>query len=251
MNENSDSGLIEAISPNDEMFQDNLQHYFSVGRSALENILAAMQLAGCQTVNSILDLPSGHGRVLRHVRARFPYAQITACDLNHDGVDFCAHTFGANPMYSASDFRQVDLASQFDLIWCGSLFTHFNRARCSDLLAFLSKHLLPRGLLLFTTHGRFSAHMLRSGKSPYGLSDSDAAILLAYYRNSGFGYVNYPHSSEYGISLASPAWTLREIQRLATLKVILYREAGWDNHQDVIACECLSRCYAPEVSPPT
>ena len=40
--------------------------------------------------------------------------------------------------------------------------------------------------------------------------------------------------------MASPAWTLREIQRQGTLKVILYREAGWDNHQDVIACKPLT-----------
>ena len=83
----------------------------------------------------------------------------------------------------------------------------------------------------------------------YGLPIRMPPFWLAFYRNSGFGYVNYPHSSDYGISLASPAWTLREIQRQAILKVILYRETGWDNHQDVIACSLLPTRYTPEVSP--
>ena len=136
MNDNSVSSAIDTISSNDEMFQNNLDHYFSVGRSALENILAAMRLAGCTTFHSILDLPCGHGRVLRHIRARFPDAALTACDINRDGVDFCAHTFSATPdIFHDRTFEAVNLKSRFDLIWCGSLLTHFDE---SQMFSFIS-----------------------------------------------------------------------------------------------------------------
>ena len=143
MNDRSASNVIETISPRDEMFQNNLDHYFRVGCSAIQNILLAIRLNGCTTLNSILDLPCGHGRVLRHIRAQFPDAALTACDLNRDGVDFCANTFGAIPAYSTPELRELKLKSRFDLIWCGSLFTHFDKTRCFDLLDFLSEHLLP------------------------------------------------------------------------------------------------------------
>ena len=61
-------------------------------------------------VKRILDLPCGHGRVLRYLSAAFPEAEITACDIMREGVDFCASTFGAIPVYSQDDPQQIPLA---------------------------------------------------------------------------------------------------------------------------------------------
>ena len=66
--------VIQEISPNDGMYQGgNKDHYFSVGRSALRNIKLAMAAAGKNPTDmkNILDLPSGHGRVLRFLKAFF------------------------------------------------------------------------------------------------------------------------------------------------------------------------------------
>src|SRR4029453_9635557 len=82
-------GLIEEISPNDGMFVGNRIHYFAVAQGALECIRVALLAAGKQDVRSILDLPCGHGRVLRKLKAEFPDAALTGCDIERDGVDFC------------------------------------------------------------------------------------------------------------------------------------------------------------------
>ena len=50
-------------------------------------------------------------------------AGITVCDLDRDGVDFCASEFHAEPLYSDEDVRNVKLDRLLNLIWCGSLFT--------------------------------------------------------------------------------------------------------------------------------
>src|SRR4051794_26106944 len=85
------------ISPKEEMVTKEMvtsgkreRHYFGVGRSALECIDISVRAAqtNVSDVKRILDLPCGHGRVLRYLKAAFPEAEITACDIMRDGVDF-------------------------------------------------------------------------------------------------------------------------------------------------------------------
>jgi SAM-dependent methyltransferase len=107
------------ISPNDHMFAGDESHYFGVGQSALDGIRCSLYAAQVPTdnVKRILDLPCGHGRILRYLRAAFPEAEIVACDLLRDAVDYCARSFGAIPVYSHEDPRKIPLPEgAFDLI---------------------------------------------------------------------------------------------------------------------------------------
>jgi SAM-dependent methyltransferase len=231
------ANIHEEIAPNDTMFVPSWrEHYFSVGQSAFRCIKAALLAAEKISLKSILDLPCGHGRVMRVLRAAFPDAEITACDLDRDGVDFCAKTFGAVPVYSAEGPAQIPVSGQFDLIWCGSLLTHLDHHLWPGFLDFFSAHLSPGGLLVFTVHGRESVHWIRTGKFDYSIADP-RAILTAYDQH-GFGYQDYPaHTHQhYGVSLSSPAWVLQQVLKQPDLRLINYTEKGWDNHQDVIAC---------------
>ncbi len=68
------SGNIDGamIAPDDQMFVAGQEaHYFSVGEDGLNNVLASLVRSRCQKVEQILDLPCGHGRVARHLRAGF------------------------------------------------------------------------------------------------------------------------------------------------------------------------------------
>src|SRR5262245_23377147 len=130
------------IAPDDGMFHRHFgedvarSHYAESGRSALRCIRAALVAADRDpaTIHRILDLPCGHGRVLRVLKAAYPRAKITACDLDRSGVDFCARQFGAEPAYSVEDPAKIPVTGPFDLIWCGSLLTHFDAPRWSGLL---------------------------------------------------------------------------------------------------------------------
>lgn len=235
--------LIEDLGEHDEMFAADRDHYFRVGRSAFANISAALRLVGRETCSSILDLPCGHGRVMRYFRAAFPDARITACDLNRAGVDFCAKTFGATGIHSKKRIQEVSIADRFDLIWCGSLLTHLERPLWAQFLSFFTEHLTEGGLLLFTTHGRLSEKWIREKIHTYGVDPKKLPRLLAAYKDKGFGYAPYPGSADYGITLSSPSWVLEQIRQHSNLRVVLLNETGWDSHQDVYACMRVDKLF--------
>jgi SAM-dependent methyltransferase len=242
-------GVSRQISPADEMFQGHTEHYFGVGRSALKSIHLALLAAAKdpQHVTRILDLPSGAGRVLRSLRAAFPDAAIVACDLLRDGVDFCAREFGAVPVYAAEHVGLGDGPPRFDLIWCGSLLTHLDEPRWAEFLDLFDRLLDRGGVLIFTVHGRIVPGRMTRGWD-YGLPVESLLRLVKAWKQTGFGYVDYPGQHGYGISVAAPWWTARLLQRWPQWRLVFYSEYGWDGHQDVVACskETMSPPRGPE-----
>jgi SAM-dependent methyltransferase len=229
-------GISEAISPNDLMSRSQSpEHYFAAGVSALRCIKLALLSANAQTPQRILDLPSGHGRVLRTLRAAFPDAETVACDIDRDGVDFCVSNFDATPVYSHDDPQCIDVDGTFDLIWCGSLLTHLPAVRWTQFLAFFRDRLHAHGILVFTTHGRLVVERLRTGVFAYGLDEAGIKRVLDGIP-SGFGYADYFGQSGYGIAVSLPGWVSSVLQDQTHLRLLLYLEQGWNNHQDVIAC---------------
>jgi len=231
--------VVDDISPKDEMFLGNKEHFFQVGQSALQCIKLAILASGrdISDITKILDLPCGYGRVMRMMSLAFPEAKLTGCDLLHDGVDFCAQMFGANKLYSDKRIKNVETNEKFDLIWCGSLLTHLDSGQWEEFFNFFNEALAPGGILVFTTHGRYVANLMRSNKCNYGIDNNDKlAKVVDDYRLKGFGYSNYPNSDEYGISVSSPSFVLDLLEQQSGLRILTYLEKGWDNHQDVIAC---------------
>lgn len=222
------------VAPADTMYAGDGAHYFSVGLSAISCIDALIEQCEKREVRTILDLPCGHGRVLRFLRARFPEASITACDLERRGVDFCATVFGAEPLYSVPDFDALRLTRPFDLIWCGSLLTHLDREPLVSLLRFASRTLTQDGLFIATAAGKRVAERMRSRDASYGLTPTQLDRLTQEFVEQGFGYENYPGSAGYGISLTSLEW-LRSAAADAKLECAASKIRGWDDHQDVYA----------------
>jgi SAM-dependent methyltransferase len=230
--------VIRDISPDDEMFKGDERDYFGVGRSALECVRRSLDAAQlpADKIARILDLPCGYGRVLRYLRAVFPEAEIVACDLLRGGVDFCARTFGARPVYSNEDPARIVLGPEpFDLIWVGSLLTHLGPTRWAGFLDVFRRSLRPGGVLVFTTHGREVYDRTVRG-ADYGVPYWRATMVRHDYERTGFGYAHYLQSSSYGQSLSSPAWVFNQIAALDEMRLVHFSERAWDAHQDVFAC---------------
>ncbi len=239
------ANVIETIGSGDEMFTGDRGHYFGVGKSALQGIETALSAGNLSRthIRKILDLPCGHGRVMRYLLAAFPVAQITACDLNRGAADFCAGTFGAQPVYSNVNVNQIALTGGYDLIWSGSLLTHLRPGPCAEFVRLFNSLINPGGLIVFTLHGRWVERSLATRRYTYGLKEHDVVALLKEYYETGFGYADYPGVSGYGISVSSPAYVLAELVSLPDLKLVSYHEKGWDNHQDIV---CLQKQPATE-----
>jgi SAM-dependent methyltransferase len=229
--------LVE-IAPGDGMFsaRDPL-HYWAAGHSAMACVRAALWEVGKvhSDVQTILDLPCGHGRVLRFLRTAFRHATLTACDLVREGVDFCARAFDARPVYSSPNPNRIDLPDTYDLIWVGSLMTHLPPARWDDFFRLFARALRPGGLCLVTSHGPTVARWLRDGRVDYGVSD--LAGLLADFARDGFGYRDYAGQPGYGVSLATRAWVCARVRRHPGLRFVAWWDRGWDHHQDVLVVQ--------------
>jgi SAM-dependent methyltransferase len=231
---------LELVSPQvherDLMYGGNPLHYLSVGLSAIRGIQEALQSAGKEFANgSILDLPSGYGRVLRFLRAWYPHADISAVEIDQGALDFCHQNLAATPVLSTIPLSEFKLTRQFDLIWCGSLFTHIDERAAKDLLQFFHAHLSDRGLCVFTTHGRHCTGLMQRKEITYGLSEDAQQKVIREFHSKGYGYADYPDQSGYGIS----AVTHQRLGELASSAggwdLTLFCARGWDHHQDVYA----------------
>jgi trans-aconitate methyltransferase len=230
--------MIRTISANETMLTPgdaNLAHYFAFAESGLECIRLALQLAGKREVRTILDLPCGYGRVLRVLKAAFPAASLTACDLDREGVDFCVETFGAKGVYSAVNFDDVAIDEQFDLIWSGSLLTHLPERAWKQCLQFYLDHLAPEGVLVFSMHGRYSAETTHFFDW-YGMAEENREEIMRGYNAHGFGYSEYSPGAQYGMTIAKPAWVLSALEQHRQFTLLYYMERAWGHHHDLVAC---------------
>jgi len=222
------------IHPDDEMYATSPAHYFVWGDVSVQLIEQALALAGVhEEPRSILDLPCGHGRVLRALRARWPDADLGACDLLRDGVEFCARTFGATPIYAEEGGTRIELPMAYDVIWCGSLLTHLGAHRWPWFLKLFEEHLSDRGVLIFTTHGVKIVETLRDGRSFWV---PDQARMVDEFNRTGFAYQDYIGQHGYGISLSSAGWVARTVARETGLAVVAHLHHGWHNNQDAVVC---------------
>jgi SAM-dependent methyltransferase len=213
----------------------DLEGYLATGESALKAIRLAQLAARVPDFHSILDLPCGHGRVMRWLRAAYPRAELSACDILRDGVDFCAEAFAARAVYSRPRIMADEFPARYDLIWVGSLFTHIDVPDWDHLIALFYDVLVPGGLLVMTTHGELVAQRMHAGEL-YGYPERSVARALRAYEHSGFAFLEEgTEQIEYGITLSRPEWVVNRVLRLPEFRMALYCEALWANHQDVVA----------------
>ncbi|WP_169742270.1 class I SAM-dependent methyltransferase [Arenimonas metalli] len=239
--------LDRTIHPDDAMWRPSERWYFRVGRSALRLVRVAEQVSGLERISSVLDLPCGHGRVSRHLRAAYPDAALYFCDINTGGADFCAQAFRGQAIHSKPELTEVDLP-QVDLIWVGSLFTHVDIDRTRRWLHYLCERLNPGGVLVATVHGPWSQRM---HEAHYPMIDPDTwQRILASYQTTGYGYAPYPGGAigDYGISLSTSETIIGLVRGIPGVRLAGYLERGWaDNHDVVmIAKEDRDRPWTPD-----
>lgn len=220
------------IHPNDNMHPSGSeQYYMPLGKSGLENVQKAVAESGLKQVNKILDLPSGHGRVARWLRYGYPDAEITFCDTDPEGAEFCAKQFRGTALVSKSELTDLELPDRYDAIWIGSLFTHFDLQTTTRWLRHLCASLNENGVLVASFHGRYSIAM--HNHSPF-LEEKLWAQVMDGYNLAGFGYAAYP-GAEIGVSLSKASKVVEIAESIEGVRLIGYKERGWAGNHDVLS----------------
>ncbi len=233
-------GVDSALDTTDKEMDGATDHYFEVGADAIRLCLQGLVASGRGTPQTILDFPSGSGRVTRHMASFFPDANIVACDLYPAHVDFCTSTFGVEGVVSQDDLDEVDFGRTFDLIFCGSLLTHLPAKLTKAAIDLMIRSLSPDGVAVMTLHGRQSIP-IHHNEWNYVPPKRFQKIERGFNR-SGYGYNAYDgtmrghfsKNADYGISVSKPSWALGVIEDHDDVRIISYTERAWDRHQDVL-----------------
>ena len=208
--------------------------YYASGRVGLE---VCERYLGNRDVRAIIDFPSGHGRVMRWFKLRYPNAKLYAVEVDPDALAFVSQTFGAEPVVADGNLEMA-LPKDVDLIFSGSLLTHLDDWQWRRFLEMSVDALATNGLLVFSTHGRAAAILARQRHPIYG-ELIDTAELYRIYEKTGFAFL--PYSSDYptyGLTLSSPQWVMRELERLPFAKIVAFEEQGWGGgHQDIVVVQ--------------
>jgi len=245
--------VFTGISGRDAMLHAGVsRQYYDVGLSAVRCLETGLALAGRSpdSVRSILDLPCGHGRVARVLRARFPQAELTVCDIDRDGVDFCATHFRATGFYSQRDFRRVRCAGSFDLIWVGSLISHLPRPATERFLSCICPWLAPGGVLVCSSHGSAVAAWIRDGLTDgrHHMPAGPVRRALVDLIETGYGFFPHRHKGwrrlgdlrdllapelSYGTALIGRSF-FETLALPAPWRVLGYLERAWADFQDIV-----------------
>jgi SAM-dependent methyltransferase len=226
--------VIREVPEEDHVFLHegkNLELYHFNGLSGLRAIVLAMILNDSDPPRSFMDFGCAYGRVLRYLRAAFPEATLTACDVREDAIAYCAATFGAIPLLSSMRLSEIAIPTTHDVIWMGSVITHFSADDSRLLLTKMLGNLNPGGIVVFSLHGRIYPLEVQPHRWKI-LGDADFAGALGDYQRTGFGYRDYPGRPGIGASLTSPAWVFDLVASDKDLS-FSYHERGWTGWHDI------------------
>ena len=181
------------ISPKDTMLDKGQEEkYFKVGEGALDICLEFLK---GRVPERIIDFPSGYGRVTRWFRNQWPEAKIVAVEIEQDALSFVKDTFQAIPVLGDPHLRMV-IPGDADLIFAGSMLTHFDEWQWDIFLDMCVNALSQDGLFVFTAHGRINALLAKTRHLFYG-DLIDTKILYNTYRKRGFSFLPYSKNTRH------------------------------------------------------
>jgi SAM-dependent methyltransferase len=204
---------------------DALSYYFNDGNNSAR-LLADLVHGYLGYPNTgkvdLLEFASGYGCVSRHLSKHLPNALITSCDIHPEAVSFVRDILHGNVVLSRKVPEDLARGKEYDIIFALSFFSHMPRSTWGRWIKALYASLKPEGFLIFTTHGKASAAVMGVTEVP----------------EDGFWYK--PESeqfdidnSEYGLTVTTPSFVIKELYGQIQAPLALYRDAFWWTHQDL------------------
>ena len=179
-------------------------------------------------VRQAFDFGCGCGRLLIAATSRWPHVQWTGCDVDRPAIEWCATQLPEVRAFkndAAPPLRMLD--AEFDLVWCGSVFTHLDEARQDAWLDELGRVLRPGGWLLASVLG------------PTYWGDLPAATVRAI-REKGFLFARTEPTDWIRPEWYQTAWHTEEYVRrhwVRGFEVVRYIPRGLHSLQDLVVLQ--------------
>jgi len=191
------------IHSDDEMFSylkslghnegDLFSIYMSTGFLIWTGIKNILKQSGrpLSALTSVLDLPSGYGRVTRFMRQDLPPELITVCDIYSNAVHFLTKELDVKGIVSEKNPADITISDSFSAIFSISLFSHLPRHLFEQWLSKLIGLCALRGLLIFSTHSTDLLGNESPGEDFIFREDSESKTLESEIYGSAYVTHNY------------------------------------------------------------
>ena len=144
-------------------YGSDAQDYISNGERHVTGMIRALEENGFSigAANRILEFGCGTGRMIRHLPEIAPSAELWGVDISAEHIRWCIENltpaihFATTTVVPHLPFED----RYFDLIFCGSVFTHIEDIQESWLLE-LGRVLRPSGKLYITIHDERTVRLL-------------------------------------------------------------------------------------------
>lgn len=115
------------------------------------------------------------------------------------------------------------------------MITHLPEVKTLQFFDLLSRVLDKNGLAIVTNHGESVVNGL-STECRYGLKSIEAVnVVKNGYKQTGYGYHDYPGFSNYGVACISNEWIHVAVARKG-LRVLEIRHGEWAGQDAVVIC---------------
>lgn len=170
-------------------YGDTPDVYLGVGKTNVDKMRAILAAQGCdiRPGQRVLDLGCAAGPMLRYLKEFQESCELWGADISSDHVHWCMQNFPRRYRWAVTT-TAAHLPFEdrfFDLIYCGSVFSHMGEM-CDTWLLELARVIKPGGTLYLTLVTKEAMHSYLTQWPAVGLSQDIRAAFAPEQINSDF-----------------------------------------------------------------
>lgn len=177
-----------------EGYGKTVEAFLAGGKADIERLMTLLNSSGffLQKSNRILDFGCASGRMIRWLADLAEDCEIWGVDINARHVVWCQENLDP-PFNFATVTTRPHLPFEdryFDLIYCGSVFTHIDDLAEAWLLE-IKRIMRPGGNLYITVHDKHTADLILHHLEQFPFAKDFREYLLSYDKHINFAASNY------------------------------------------------------------
>ncbi|MEO6903062.1 MAG: class I SAM-dependent methyltransferase [Bacteroidia bacterium] len=187
--------------------ETDIRTFLSVGYGCYRDVLSRIPVE--KRKGNILDFGVGCGRTMRHFFRSINELNCYGCDVDSKSIKYLNEKIPfINATVSHNDPPLIYDEKFFDIVYCISVFTHFNELSFQNWMKEVSRILKKGGLFILTLHGKNAFNIVSNDlarRKMIGIKDEEFFAQKDRFQRDGFFWVSQPvgsndiDSEKYGI----------------------------------------------------